>query len=183
MYLLPFGQRAALCHERMLKMKARSSTTQQYNNPEIISVNIWLLIDLPGGTLMSQMKILNILTRLYIPVNVFDETVQFYQDLLGQSARLNFDYPEYDLKLAQTGSLLLIGGTAESLAPFRSTQATFLVSCIHEWEAYLPSTGTVILKPVKEVPTGWNMLVLHPDGMQVEYVEHRTKNPADNVLL
>ncbi|MGY3489480.1 hypothetical protein ACVW1C_007363 [Bradyrhizobium sp. USDA 4011] len=31
----------------------------------------------------------------------------------------------------------------------------------------------------RPVPTGRNMLVLHPDQARVEYVEHRDKHPAD----
>ncbi len=36
---------------------------------------------------------------------------------------------------------------------------------------------------MKAVPTGWNMLVRHPDGMVAEYVEHHDKNPADEIFL
>ena len=32
-----------------------------------------------------------------------------------------------------------------------------------------------------EADTGWNKLVHHPDGMRVEYVEHRDKHPADRM--
>ncbi|MFH7095366.1 VOC family protein, partial [Klebsiella pneumoniae] len=43
-------------------------------------------------------------------------------------------------------------------------------------------TGATIINPVKAVPTGWNMLVRHPDGMIAEYVEHHDKNPADEIF-
>lgn len=76
------------------------------------------------------MKVLNILTRQCIMISRFDETIAFYETLIAQEARLRFDYPEYDLKLAQVGSVLLIGRTDKSLAPFRATQATFLVNDI-----------------------------------------------------
>lgn len=128
------------------------------------------------------MKILNILTCQCIMISRFDETVSFYETLIAQEARLRFDYPEYDLKLAQVGSVLLIGGTDKSLAPFRATQATFLVNDIAAWEKHLPSTDATIINTVKRVPTGWNMLVRHPDGMIAEYVEHQSKNPADEIF-
>ena len=87
----------------------------------------------------------------------------------------------------QTGAggfrnVLLIGGTEQSLAPFRATEATFLVNDITAWEKHLPSTGATIINPVSAVPTGWNMLVRHPDGMIAEYVEHHDKNPADEIF-
>ncbi|AXT66589.1 TPA: VOC family protein [Klebsiella pneumoniae] len=128
------------------------------------------------------MKVLNILIRRCVLIARFEETVSFYENLIAQKAKLRYDYPEYDLKLAQVGSVLLIGGTEQSLAPFRATEATFLVNDITAWEKHLPSTGATIINPVKAVPTGWNMLVRHPDGMVAEYVEHHDKNPADEIF-
>lgn len=60
------------------------------------------------------MKVLNILIRRCVLIARFEETVSFYENLIAQKARLCFDYPEYDLKLAQVGSVLLIGGTEQS---------------------------------------------------------------------
>ncbi|MES2338887.1 MAG: VOC family protein [Pseudomonadota bacterium] len=125
------------------------------------------------------MRILNILARRCLPLERFDAAVMFHETLIGQRARLRFDYPEYDLKLAQVASLLFIGGSAESLAPFAATDVTFLVDDIAGWQRHLPGMGATIVEPVKIVPTGWNMLVRHPDDTLVEYVEHRDKHPDD----
>jgi hypothetical protein len=57
-----------------------------------------------------------------------------------------------------------------------------MVDDIQGFAAHLPTIGVEVLKPPKPVPTGWNMLVRHPDGMRVEYVEHRDKHPADRLL-
>ncbi|MEH3041773.1 MAG: VOC family protein [Sphingomonas paucimobilis] len=129
------------------------------------------------------MQILNILVRRYLPLNEFDTAVGFYERLIGQARRLSFDYPEYDLKLAQVASILFIAGTDDSLAPFRATDATFLVEGLDAFAAHLPTTGSIIVEAAKPVPTGRNMLVRHPDGMLVEYVEHATKHPADVMAL
>jgi predicted enzyme related to lactoylglutathione lyase len=126
-------------------------------------------------------KVLNILVRRYLPLERFDDAVTFHEILIGQKARLRFDYPEYSLRLAQVASILFIAGTEQSLAPFVETQATFMVDDIEGFAAHLPTVGAEILKPPKPVPTGWNMLVRHPDGMRVEYVEHRDKHPADRL--
>ncbi|AKU93449.1 hypothetical protein AKJ09_00113 [Labilithrix luteola] len=107
--------------------------------------------------------------------------MSFHEALVEQKARLRFDYPEYNLKLAQIANLLFIGGTPDSLAPFTATHATFLVDDIQAFARALPARGAEILEAPKEVPTGWNMLVRHPDGTLVEYVEHRDKNPADRM--
>ena len=128
------------------------------------------------------MKILNILVRRYLPLERFEAAVAFYETLIGQKARLRFDYREYNLRLAQVASILFVAGSEESLAPFVETQATFMVDDLAGYARHLPAVGAAILRPLKAVPTGWNMLVRHPDGMRVEYVEHRDKHPADRLL-
>lgn len=128
------------------------------------------------------MKVLNILARRYLPLHALDDAVAFYEALIGQRARLRFDYPEYDLRLAQVASILFIAGTEQSLQPFTATQLTFLVDDIDAFAAHLRSVGATILEAPKLVPTGRNMLVLHPDQTRVEYVEHRDKHPADELL-
>jgi predicted enzyme related to lactoylglutathione lyase len=127
------------------------------------------------------MRILNIQVRRCLLLDRFDEAVAFHETLIGQKARLVFDYPEYGLKLAQVASILFIGGTPESLAPFTATHTTFLVDDIEGYARHLPTLGAEVLEAPKPVPTGWNMLVRHPDGMLVEYVEHRDKHPADRL--
>ncbi|MBI2515833.1 MAG: VOC family protein [Opitutae bacterium] len=127
------------------------------------------------------MKILNILVRRCLPLDRFDPAVAFHEALIGQKARLRFDYPEYGLKLAQVASILFIAGPPESLAPFVATHATFFVDDIEGYARHLPVLGVEVLDRPKAVPTGWNMLVRHPDGTLVEYVEHRDKHPADRL--
>jgi len=127
------------------------------------------------------MKILNILVRRCLPLDQFEKAVAFHEELIGQKARLRFDYPAYNLKLAQVVSILFIAGSPESLAPFVKTHATFLVDDIQGYAQHLPDRGAEVIEAPKAVPTGWNMLVRHPDGMLVEYVEHREKHPADTL--
>ena len=121
------------------------------------------------------------LLRRCLPLEEFDRSVEFYETLLVRPVRLRFDYPEQGLRLAQVANLLIIGGSETTLKPFVATQATFLVDDIHSYAEYLPTIGVTILKDLKEVPTGWNLLALHPDGTRVEYVEHRDPNPADEM--
>lgn len=64
------------------------------------------------------MKVLNILIRRCVLIARFEDTVSFYENLIAQKARLRFDYPEYDLKLAQVGSVLLIGEPSKAWLRF-----------------------------------------------------------------
>jgi len=129
------------------------------------------------------MKVLNILVRRYLPLDRLEASVHFHEQIIGQKARLRFYYPEHSLELAQVGSILLIAGTAESLAPFVNTHATFMVEGIVDFARHLPTVGAEVIDGPKDVPTGQNMLVRHPDGTLIEYVEHRDKHPADRMYL
>ena len=127
------------------------------------------------------MKVLNILVRRCIPLERFDAAVRFHEQLIGQKARLRFDYPAFGLKLAQVSSILFIAGTDDSLVSFVATHASFMVDDLKAFADHLPTVGAEILRPPKPVPTGCNMLVRHPDGTLIEYVEHRDKHPADQL--
>lgn len=111
------------------------------------------------------MKVLNILIRRCVLIARFEDTVSFYENLIAQKARLRFDYPEYDLKLAQVGSVLLIGGTEQSLAPFRATEATFPVnditasgetSAFHRGNDYQPGEGRAHRLEHAGSASGWH---------------------------
>ena len=128
------------------------------------------------------MKIRSILARGLIPLEELDKTVGDYERLFDQPARLRFDYLEKDLRIAQVGQLLIIGGNETSLEPFRAILMTFLVDDLNGYAAYLPSAGASIIRSIQRVPSGRNMLVRQVYGALVEYVEHNHPNPADETL-
>jgi hypothetical protein len=86
---------------------------------------------------------------------------------------MRLKYTEANLELAQIGDILIIAGSEEALKPVRDTKVTFLVDSIVEFRDFLLNNGAVILRDIKEVPTGMNMTVKHLDGTIAEYVEHR----------
>lgn len=110
------------------------------------------------------MKVLNILIRRCVLIARFEETVSFYENLIAQKARLRFDYPEYDLKLAQVGSVLLIGGTEQSLAPFApprplSGQRHYRLgetSAFHRGNDYQPGEGRTHRLEHAGSASGWH---------------------------
>lgn len=116
------------------------------------------------------MQIKRILARRYLPLEAFDDAVDFHEALLGETAPRRFSFG--DLQVAAVSSILFVGGTEESLAPVRDVHLTFLVDDIHAFAEALPGQGSEIVEAIKPVPTGWNMVVRHPDGTVVEYVEH-----------
>lgn len=118
------------------------------------------------------MKLLAVLTRVYLRPESLDPTIEFYEGLFGETCRLRFSYSAVRLELAQVGSILLIVGSEEDLEPFRTTHLTFLVDNLSAFRLHLEQYGAKVLSQPKDVPTGRNMCVRHSDGLVVEYVEH-----------
>jgi predicted enzyme related to lactoylglutathione lyase len=127
------------------------------------------------------MEIRNILVRRCIPIDRFEAAVTFHEALVGEPARLRFDHPTVGLRLTQVASILFIGGPPDRLKMVAETAATFLVDDLDAYCDYLPTVGADVIRRPQVVPTGRNMLVRHPDGMQVEYVQHDHPNPADHL--
>ena len=116
------------------------------------------------------MKVFKTLIRVY--VDDLDSALSFYENLLGIKVRSRFGYPEMKLELATVGDILIIAGSREALKPFQDTNGTFLVDSVEEFRNYLEQRGGKIIRGIKDVPTGRNMTVQHPDGAVIEYVEH-----------
>ncbi|MBI6873487.1 VOC family protein [Clostridium aciditolerans] len=117
------------------------------------------------------MKVKQVLNRFY--VHDIDRSIEFYEKALNEKCKLRFKYSHINLELAQVGNILIISGSDEALKPIKDTQATFLVDSIIEFKDFLLSNGAIIIRDLKEVPTGMNMTVQHLDGTIVEYVEHK----------
>jgi predicted enzyme related to lactoylglutathione lyase len=126
------------------------------------------------------MKILQILSRIYLPRQQLAASTALYEHLLGVKAHLHFAYEETGLELTQIGSILLIAGSEEALQPFRATTATFLVDDIEAYHQFLLAQGATIVSGPKRVPTGTNMTVIHPDGARIEYVQHDKEKIAQS---
>ncbi|WP_405864159.1 VOC family protein [Streptomyces sp. NBC_00005] len=115
------------------------------------------------------MKILKTSARLY--VDDLDRALPLLTELTGCDPRQRFSYGE--LELAAIGDFLVVAGSPEALAPFRSVQATVVVDDLVEAERVLSTHGAEILSGPKDVPTGRNLTARHADGAVIEYVELR----------
>lgn len=118
------------------------------------------------------MKILQIITRLYVSREQLEASVAFYESLLGERCGVRESYPEIGAEAVQVGSLLLIAGSDEALGALKATQANFLVDSLDEWKDFLLKNGATLLEGPKQAPTGPEMRVQHPDGTWIKYVQY-----------
>lgn len=118
-------------------------------------------------------KVLSILSRLYVDPDEIETSITFYEKLMGEECSLQFSYELAGITLATVGNVLLIAGPGKRLEKFQRVQATLMVDSLDDFRAMLIEQGAEILDDAKPLPMGNNMLVRHPDGNVVEYIEHR----------
>ncbi len=119
-----------------------------------------------------------VLVRAYSNPEQLDASIAFYERVLGVARGMRFTFPEADLELAAIGSILLVCGSEQALARVRATAATILVDRLDDHATLLRDAGAEILDGPTPVPTGRNLHARHPDGLLVEYVEHRPNSRA-----
>lgn len=122
------------------------------------------------------LRIREVQTRVFVSSDLLRPTVEYYKALTGGRCSLHLPFPERGLELASVSSrlasFLVIAGTDEALAPFRSTALTVLVDEINAVSRLLAPLGAVVLQPITPVPTGYQTRFRHPDGLIAEYVQH-----------
>ncbi|WP_242111754.1 VOC family protein [Luteimonas aquatica] len=119
------------------------------------------------------LKTPRVMIRVFVPPGTLDEAVAFYERLQGVAADGGFPFPEAGLRLAMVGAFLLLEGSEQALAPFKSTTGTLLVEDVQPYYDALVAAGAKIIFPLQRVPTGACFNAVHPDGTVVEYVHHR----------
>lgn len=127
------------------------------------------------------MRILHVLTQVSLPFEALEDAVRFYRALFGEDPRLDIT-PAPRTRIVQVSSMLLVGVPPEQLERTRATSAAYVVEGLLELAEGLVARGARILEGPTEIPTGKNMVVEHPDGTRVEYVEHASPNPRDALL-
>ncbi len=114
---------------------------------------------------------------ILVTTEQLEESITFYERLLGIQSRARFKNPAGTLDLALVGSLLLIGGSEAALEARKAMKATFVVDSLSEWQEELRNRGAVIVEepkpgPIgKPGPAGTYMFVKHPDGALFEYIQ------------
>jgi hypothetical protein len=113
-------------------------------------------------------RVLRTYARAY--VTNLDEALGPLTSVTGTPAALRFTMPN-GLELAAVGAVLVVAGEEQTLAPYRSTQATLIVDDLDECQSLLSRAGAQVLRGPDQVPTGRNLTARLPGGIQIEYVE------------
>ena len=96
-------------------------------------------------------------------------SLPLFEQLVGREPDLRFTFGEWEI--VALGDLLLVGGTAEALAPIRASHGPLVVDDLAATQQQLLQAGAVITQPISPVPTGMMLYARHRDGTVMEYVQ------------
>ena len=94
--------------------------------------------------------------------------------VVRSTLRSREDAPKQGFEGAPAAWLEIYPAFREALGGI-TPNVTFLVDSLQAFKLHLEQSGVEILSQPKDVPTGRNMRVRHPDGLVVEYVEHTSE--------
>jgi uncharacterized glyoxalase superfamily protein PhnB len=115
--------------------------------------------------------------RVFVDPDGLEPTDAFYRSLLGGEQTMRFTYPEMGLELAVVSSpnlsVLIVAGSPEKRQPFEATRLTIKVASLEPAIDRLLDHGAEQIEPIQATPVGRKTRFRHPDGLIVEYVDHR----------
>jgi predicted enzyme related to lactoylglutathione lyase len=103
-------------------------------------------------------------------------TVRFYEQLTRERLDMDMDIPE-GLHVVAVGSFLILERDAEQHGLASQTTVTVLNADLDEAVARQVAAGAEIVQERWEAPVGAGTRLRHPDGLIVEYLEHRRPAP------
>ncbi len=111
------------------------------------------------------------MARAYVAPEQLSAAITFYERLFGEPCKVRFPIPQLGLEIASVGSVHLLAGAEDKLKPFRTAQATFWVDSVAGAERELLDMGSQILLRPEGGRGSSFMIVKHPDGLAVEYID------------
>ena len=124
----------------------------------------------------SELSAPRVFSRVFAPFGSLKDTVGFYQALTGATLDMDMDIPEGGLHVVAVGAFLVLEMDPAKLDRIEQAQQTHVtVLAPHLADAVHASVtrGAEIVQGRWEAPPGPGYRLRHPDGLLVEYLEHR----------
>jgi predicted enzyme related to lactoylglutathione lyase len=119
-----------------------------------------------------------IFARVFCKPGQLIDTVRFYEQLTQARLDMDMDIPEADLHVVAVGPFLILELDAEQHGLAAQTTVTVLNADLDEAVARQVTAGAEIVQERWTALVGAGTRLRHPDGLIVEYLEHR---PTDDV--
>jgi hypothetical protein len=127
----------------------------------------------PDSSVLTSPRVFS---RVFPEIGRLRQTVEFYESLVGTKLDIDLDLPEAGLHVVGVGPFLILEMDPSKLDRIdRARQTTVTVLAPHLEEAVHASVqrGATIVEGPWQSPPGPGYRLRHPDGLLVEYLEHR----------
>ncbi len=129
----------------------------------------------PDSSDLTQPRVF---ARTFCDAAKLAQTVGFYEALAGVRLDQDIDIPNAGLHVVAVGPFLILALDevklgAERYAQASATCATVLNADLDRAVAQVVAAGAEIVQPRFALPHGAGYRIRHPDGLLVEYLEHR----------
>jgi predicted enzyme related to lactoylglutathione lyase len=118
-----------------------------------------------------------IFARVFCEPGQLIDTVRFYEQLTQTRLDMDMDIPEAGLHVVAVGPFLILELDAKQHGLAAQTTVTVLNADLDEAVARQDTAGAEIVQERWTAPVGAGARLRHPDGLIVEYLEHR---PTDD---
>lgn len=120
------------------------------------------------------MIIYKVFTRTYVRHEQLEAAVKFYEELSGEQCGLRYESDREGIHAAVVQGVHILAGAEAGLYDHPEVRATYLVDRVNEFIDPLLRLGCEIVEEPVRAPQGHSMIVRHPDGLSVEYVDGET---------
>ena len=113
--------------------------------------------------------------RVFCDQGTLPQTVRFYEAVAGTTLDMDMDIPESGLHVVAVGPFLILemDQSLDRAAQASQTHVTLLNAHLDEAVNRAVAKGAVVVQERWESPPGPGVRLRHPDGLLVEYLEHR----------
>src|SRR5204863_88799 len=104
-----------------------------------------------------------------------EAAVRFYEELTSEKCGLRYEHPQDGIRAAVVAGVHVVAGAEAGLYDYPDIRATYLVDHVEQFIDPLLRLGAEIIEEPRHAPQGHSMVVRHPDGLTVEYVDGETE--------
>lgn len=117
-----------------------------------------------------------VFVRVFPTLGTLPEVVGFYEALTGVGLDMDMDIPEAGLHVVAVGGFLIVEmdpSKLDRIEQAEQTHVTVLAAHLDDAVSASVAAGAQIVQQRWESPPGPGYRLRHPDGLLVEYLEHR----------
>jgi predicted enzyme related to lactoylglutathione lyase len=124
----------------------------------------------PGSSYLTAPRVF---ARIFVKPRELVAAVRFYEQLTDEVLDMDADIPEASIHVVAVGSFLIVALDDEQHGLAAQTTVTVLNANLDDAVERQVSAGAEVVRARWESPVGPGVRLRHPDGLIVEYVEHR----------